>query len=280
MIIDTHCHYNMIEDWQTAWQRAQNHGVVGAVIAGVVETENVQGLAIAAQVPQLKAAIGFHPENFVVEQPLSEVALADRLQADTTRIQALADQLNPSVVAIGEVGLDYFRLPEDPVAQRQTRQLQQHAFIAQVLVAQEHRLPLLIHVRDQAVPETLQTENAYWDTVRILREYHHGYQPFILHCVSGPLAYLSAALELGAYVGVAGNVTYKNADAIRALVKMTPTDRILLETDAPFLPPVPHRGQPCEPWMISLTATYLQDELGFSLDTLYQNTLRFFPSFA
>jgi TatD DNase family protein len=87
---------------------------------------------------------------------------------------------------------------------------------------------------------------------------------------------LEAALEMGAYIGVAGNVTYKNADHIRSLVKTAPPDRILLETDAPFLPPHPHRGQVCQPWMIELTASYLQDELNLDLAAIYQTSCRLF----
>jgi TatD DNase family protein len=87
------------------------------------------------------------------------------------------------------------------------------------------------------------------------------------------------AVEMGAYIGVAGNVTYKNADHIRALVKSAPTDRVLLETDAPFLPPTPHRGALCEPWMIQLTQKFLAEELQINEEILITNTLRLFPQF-
>lgn len=281
MIIDTHCHYNLLENtaWQAAWRLAQDHGVEAAIIAGVATAENARGIAISRQEPHLKAAIGFHPENYTIEPALSEEQFMTRLVSVEQDISSLVDMLPENVIAIGEIGLDYFRLPADPVAARQTRQLQQHAFIQQLKVAQTAKLPMLLHVRDSHLPETPTADNAYWDVLRILREYLADPVPFVLHCVSGPLSYVKAAIELGAYIGVAGNVTYNNADHIRSLVRSTPPDRLLLETDAPFLPPIPHRGKPCEPWMISLTGKYLAEEMNSDLQDIYDNTVRLFPAF-
>ncbi len=275
MIIDTHCHYNLLPEnsWLSEWEKAQQHGVVGSVVVGVAEIENTRAVSIAESNPNLFAAIGFHPENYVVMDVDQIVPDIDQHMASLTM------SISPQTIAVGEVGLDYFRLPTSPEAQLATRDLQKAALTAQIAFAEERNLPLILHVRDQAVPESPTPDNAYWDLLDLLRLHHAGHQPFILHCVSGPLSYVKAALEMGAYIGVAGNVTYKNADHIRQLVTAAPPDRLLLETDAPFLPPVPHRGKACEPWMISLTAQYLHQELHLDLHNLYQNTLTLFPQF-
>ena len=113
---------------------------------------------------------------------------------------------------------------------------------------------------------------------KLLQKHKKSNLPFILHCASGSTEYIKKAVEMGGYVGIAGNVTYKNADAIREIVKATPADRLLLETDAPFLPPHPHRGKTCEPWMIELTAQYLQEHCSVSMEQVYKNTQHVFTT--
>jgi len=274
MIFDTHCHYNLeplFADWQTAWQTAQNYGVIQTAVIGTDFQTSQQAIAMNKVDSRLHAVIGFHPSEFqelVKNNPtLSTATLTEKIQTQLQSLTTLANQ--STIVSIGETGLDYFHLPEDPIQVALIKQLQIDAFIWQIELAHQQAVPLVIHVRDQS-------DEAYWEVIKILKQHHRGQQPFILHCISGPIEYLKAALELGAYVGMAGNSTYKKADQIRSLIKLTPSDRLLLETDAPFLPPEPYRGQVCQPWMITQTAAFLSEEFNLNQEELYQNSLALF----
>lgn len=264
-IFDTHCHYNMsplYENWQDHWQKAQEHGVIGAVVVGTNIETSKRAIEIGQQAEKLLAAVGIHPHEYTDVQPRDLPTLLTAHQATLTMLIKQSEK----VVAIGETGLDYFRLDD------KTREVvinnQKQAFRMHVQLANEFKLPLIIHVRDQ-------DEQAYWDVLEILKAEYSFQRPFILHCLSGPVEYVKQALEMDAYTGIAGNVTYGNADHLRELVKMVPDDRLLSETDAPFLPPVPYRGQTCEPWMISETVKYLQESMGISA-TIEQNAQKIF----
>lgn len=272
-IIDTHSHYNLsplFENWSEQWQKAQEAGVTHSVIIGTDADSNQRALTLAAQNSNFSAALGYHPENFTDQST----------QSDTDQnVAILADLVASSpVAAIGEVGLDYFRVDKSTQEFTLLRQQQLYAFELQLKLALTHDLPLILHVRDHELASEPTPGNAYWDVLTLMKLHWPAGKPFVLHCVSGTAAYLQAALELGAYVGVAGNVSYKSADQIRLLVSLTPPDRLLIETDAPFLPPHPHRGKPCDPWMISLTAAYLQTELQINLERCYANSQTLFPS--
>lgn len=263
MIFDSHCHYNLEPlysqggGWQFHWQKAQKAGVTGAVVVGTDTQTSQKAVEIAVQDPALFAAIGIHPHEYqdrVTAFFTGEILDTQKIQQEVSSLQ----QWHTSrVVAIGETGLDYFRLPEDPQEQEKIKQAQQAGLIAHMQLANELKLPLIIHVRDRG-------EAAYWTILELLKTHYQHHRPFILHCISGPTAYLQAVLEMGAFVGVAGNVTYKNAEHIRELVKLVPQNRLLLETDAPYLPPADHRGQTCEPWMISETNAFLRDQLSIT----------------
>ena len=259
MIIDTHCHYNMpplLDNWRVQWQKAQAHGVTSSLVVGADLESSERAVNIAQQENSLFAAVGIHPD-----------AATDTLPADfDDQLEMLA--ADEQVVAIGEVGLDYYRLPAAPEERARHIADQQALFRRHIQLAMKTKLPLILHVRDQH-------EQAYWDVLSIL-ESEKCQQPFVLHCVSGPMSYLLAALAKGAHIGVAGNVTYKNAGHLRDLVLATPKERIFLETDAPFLAPEGYRGQTCEPWMIAKTAAYVQEELGIDPDQCAANARRFF----
>lgn len=271
-IIDTHAHYNLsplFDSWAEQWQQAQTAGVTHSVIIGTDAVSNATALTLANATPNFVAALGYHPENFLATRSPTLVEEA---------VATLNDQLtSTSVAAVGEVGLDYFRVDKTTPEFALLRQHQLFAFTAQLKLATKHQLPLILHVRDHELAAEPTPGNAYWDVLTILEQHWSAGQPFILHCISGTPAYLAKALELGAYVGVAGNVSYKSADQIRLLVSLTPAERLLIETDAPFLPPHPHRGQACDPWMISLTASYLHHELQVDLGQCYRNSLTVFP---
>lgn len=139
-----------------------------------------------------------------------------------------------------------------------------------IRLANKFEKVLIIHSRDKG-GEKDENNQAYLDILKIIKNNYQSKEPFILHCVSGPKEYIKEALQLGAYIGVGANITYPNANKLRELIKIVPEDRLLLETDAPYLPPQEFRGQTCEPWMIEKTANYLQKELEINLEQIYQN---------
>ncbi len=269
MIIDTHCHYNLdplFEDWNTHWTAAQARGVEKSIIVGTNLETSQRALELAQLDDGLSAAIGIHPNEY--DQPPSEP-----LHLEIESLTHLSTF--PKVVAVGETGLDYFRLPTDSAERQAIQQRQQAAFVGHIQLAEKIGKPLIIHVRDTA-EATQSTSNAYYDVLALLKRHHSGSRPFVLHCVSGPQDYIKQSLELGAYLGIAGNVTYKSAEAIREIVRRAPKDRLLTETDAPFLPPQPFRGQPCQPHMIADTLNYLITELNLDPDQLVENALSLF----
>jgi TatD DNase family protein len=287
MIIDTHCHYNLeplysdeqkdLDVWKKHWRKAQENGVEKSIVVGTHLQTSVLALEMATQEKNLFATIGTHPYIYAepeIIQKIETQQLDDCLADLHTDIEKLSQLKSDKLVAIGEVGLDYFHLNQQKSLSDETKtkvkELQKVAFKKHIELAQEKNLPLILHVRDQG-------EEAYLDVLRCLKETDYSGK-LILHCVSGPEEYVKQAIEMGAYVGVAGNVTYKSADHIRALVKLAPIDRVLLETDAPYLPPQEFRGQVCEPWMISLTAQFIEKELGILLPQVQENTYRLFPS--
>jgi len=276
MIVDTHCHYNLEplqSDWRTHWHNAKTHGVTNSIIIGVDVGSSQLAIEMATTEPAFKVAVGLHPSNF---QTVVENSPDFSFEESVFGVNQEIDQLknivaSPAVIAIGETGLDYFRLPSDPNLQLKIKKLQQHAFIQQILLANEYDLTLVVHVRDITVAEGMLEGNAYWDTLRLLRQYHEGKKPFILHCASGPIAYIHQAVEMGAFFGIAGNVTYKNADRIRDIVRVVPVDQLLSETDAPYLPPQEFRGQASEPWMIAKTMMFLKEEMEIDPEHLAYN---------
>lgn len=298
MIIDTHVHYNLeplysgqefdqankmstksTQIWRRHWEKAQQNGVSHSIVIGTNVMTSVTATQIAGSEKNIFASVGIHPSECVqnyYDALASNVALFDTLfddiDLDVSQIEHLANE--KKVVAIGEVGLDYYRLPKDLRAQKIIVELQKHAFERQLSLAKKHHLPVVIHVRDQEVIIEPKPGNAYWDALSILQS--HNVQQFTLHCVSGPIVYVQAAIEMGGYMGFDGNLTYKNAQAIRDIFAIVPEHRRLVETDAPYLPPQEFRGKVCEPWMISKTVEYIEKELKFDPDRLIENSKKLF----
>jgi TatD DNase family protein len=274
MIFDTHCHDNLeplFHTWPNAWGMARKNGVNQAAVIGTSVGTSLRAVNLSQLDPRLHPVIGIHPSEWqeLVELHPGWTKSQFEAYADA-EFRSLKRMFNKfRIYGVGETGLDYYRLPKKTSHIAKVKKLQTASFIWQLQAASEQQLPIIIHVRD--VDET-----AYWETLSLLKAHYRSPRPFILHCVSGPVEYVKEALEMGAYLGIAGNVTYKNADHIRSLIKLAPPDRLLLETDAPYLPPVPHRGEDCEPWMIHITAEYVAEELGLDLDQIYQNSLQIF----
>jgi TatD DNase family protein len=260
-VYDDHCHLE-IEDGvglslDEQLRRAAEAGIAGVVQAGGdIESSRWSAWAAASH-PRVLAAVAIHPN----EAPA--YAEAGRLDEAIAVIDELAAQ--PRVRAIGETGLDFFRTDEAG------RPAQFESFEAHIALAKKHGIAMQIHDRDahDAVLETLERVGAPDGTV--------------FHCFSGDAGMARVATERGCYLSFAGNVTFKNAQNLRDALAITPRDRILVETDAPFLTPVPHRGRPNAPYLVPVTVRFMAGELGADLDELCAqlaaNTLAVYGSF-
>ncbi|MEU1972736.1 TatD family hydrolase [Microbacterium sp. NPDC019599] len=261
-VYDNHAHLE-IEDGEEGLsldeqlERAGEVGVLGVVQAGGdIESSRWSAWAAASH-PRVLAAVAIHPN----EAPA--YAAAGRLGEAIDVIDGLASQ--PRVRAIGETGLDFFRTEEDGLP------AQFESFEAHIALAEKHGIAMQIHDRDahDAVLETLERVGAPDRTV--------------FHCFSGDADMARIAGERGYYLSFAGNVTFKNAQNLRDALAIIPRDRILVETDAPFLTPTPHRGRPNAPYLIPVTVRYMARELGVEVDELCAqlaaNTLRVYGSF-
>lgn len=267
MLIDTHVHYNLeplLSEWQTQWQQAQERGVGAAMVVGTSVETTETALQLCDQELRFRATVGVHPhiwQDWIVEG-LSDEQLTEKLKEIESSLATWAQ--HPATRAIGETGLDWFWLNEAaPELQPRIQIWQEQSFRLQLAAAQKHHLPLVLHMRDKG-------DAAYYRVLEIL-EAESSVPRLVLHCVSGPTEYVEQALALGAYVSVAGNVTYPSAAHIRTLVQLTPPDRLLLETDAPYLPPVPFRGQICQPAMVADTAAFLEKNLNIDVSRCAEN---------
>jgi TatD DNase family protein len=230
-VIDTHAHLDALEDADGAVERARVAGVTRIVSVGTDPESWRRTLAIANRHDGVYAALGLHPHEAADEEAVA--ALRD----------ALAD---PRAVAVGETGLDYYR-------DHAPRDAQRRAFAAQLELAAELRKPAIIHTRA-----------ADADTVSMLASFDG---TAVMHCFSStPL--LEPALERGWYVSFAGNVTYKNAYDLRAAARAVPAERLLAETDSPYLAPQPKRGKPNEPAYVVHTVAVLAEARGEDADQL------------
>lgn len=262
-IFDTHYHLNLeplTSQWPTYHTQAIERGVVGGLIVGTDAASNQLAIEIAKQRPSLFACVGIHPENLNKITSLSDTI---------AELSKLLDQ--PKVIAIGEAGLDYYRFDQE------IRNVQRHAqhdlLVAQIILAKQYQLPLVLHVRDDR-------DEAYQEVLELIKQHWNFQTSLIFHCVSGPLSYIDTAMHWpNTYFGFDGNLTFKNAENLREIFRFVQNyddSRILLETDAPFLAPVPHRGKICEPAMIADTAIFAKEQLGADLDKIYKNSLQAF----
>ncbi len=264
-IFDTHCHYNLeplYSNWQKYWEEAQTQGVITAVVVGTDEDSSERACAIAASDANLLAAVGIHPTEAAGRQDdITSTYLADMI-----------NQLQKTgpVAAIGETGLDYFRLEGTTSDIAMQRHKQITSLTAHLEMADRLQLPVLIHVRDKG-------ESAYADVLTALKPFAENLT-VVLHCFSGPDWYLDEALALGYYISFAGNITYSSAENLRSHLKKVPVDRLLVETDAPYLPPQQHRGQTCQPRYISETVSYLEEQLNIDPKQLVNNARHIFTT--
>ncbi|WP_379071107.1 TatD family hydrolase [Mesorhizobium sp. UC22_110] len=245
MLVDSHCHLDFpdfAEERAAIVTRALAAGVGRMVTISTRVKRFQQILEIAESFQEVFCSVGTHPHN-----------AAEELDVTTEDLVRLAE--HPKVVAIGEAGLDYFydKAPRDAQAQG----LRTH-----IAAARQTGLPLVIHAR-----------NADDDMIAILRdETGKGAFPFILHCFSSGRRLAEVGVELGGYVSFSGILTFKNSAELRDIAKDVPRDRLLVETDAPYLAPVPHRGHRNEPAYVAETARVLAETIGVSQDEIARIT--------
>ncbi len=249
MLIDSHCHLEykgLVEDQQGVLARAREAGVGGFLSISTRQREWQQVVATAERESDVWASVGIHPHEADAHADMGEAAL----------LEAVA---HPKVIAIGETGLDYYYDHSDRVMQQSL--LRRH-----IAVSRETGLPLIVHTRD-----------AEADTAAILtEEMEQGAFPALIHCFTASAGFGRKMLDLGLTISLSGIVTFKNAKDLQAIAAELPEDRLLVETDAPFLAPVPHRGRVCEPAFTADTARFVAQLRGTTPEHLAEVTTRNF----
>ncbi|MFZ4746772.1 MAG: TatD family hydrolase [Sphingomonas sp.] len=245
MFVDSHCHLNykgLIEDQVAVLERARGAGVDVMLNISTREREWDDIVATAEREPDVWATIGIHPHEADAHPDV-----------DTAKLVARA--AHPRVIGIGETGLDFYYDHSD-------RDRQRVSFRSHIAASRATGLPLIVHTR-----------NAEEDTAAILtEEMGKGAFPGVIHCFTASEAFARIALDLGLYISISGIVTFKNAKDLQATATTIPEDRLLIETDAPFLSPVLHRGKTGEPAFVADTARFLSVLCGVSVEELGQMT--------
>lgn len=251
-LIDSHAHLELeplLEQVPAVMERAVSAGLIAIITVGIDLDDAKVALSIAEQLDMVFAAVGFHPHNAkdVGDNELSEM-------------ERLCD--NPKVVGYGEIGLDFFR-------NRSPHDSQMDVFRNQIELAKRHNKPIIVHLRD-----------AYEKGLAILEKHAPYPAGGVIHCFSGDESDARQSLELGFYLSIPGTVTYKKNDRLRTIVKNIPDDRILLETDCPFLAPEPFRGKDNEPSYIVHTAHKVAEVRGVEVGAIAlltsQNAIKLF----
>lgn len=245
MYVDSHCHLNypgLVEDQAAVIDRARDAGVSAMLNIATRASEWDAIVAAAEDHAGVWASVGVHPHD------------ADA-HADVTTGTLLARTEHPRVIGIGETGLDYHYDKSDRIRQ-------QDNFRVHIDAARDTGLPIIVHTRD-----------AEDDTAAILRE-EMGKGAFtgVIHCFTASVAFATIALDLGFHISMSGIVTFRNARDLQNVARVVPQDRLLIETDAPFLAPVPHRGRPCEPAFVADTAAAIADLRGVGAEAIGRAT--------
>ncbi|HET9716416.1 MAG TPA: TatD family hydrolase [Pseudolabrys sp.] len=245
MLVDSHCHLDFPDfasELDAVVERARAVGIGRMVTISTRVKKHAQVLAIAERFPDVFCSVGTHPNHAHEEMDVG----VDTLVALTQ---------HPKVVALGEAGLDYYR-------NTSPRDVQIASFREHIAAARQTRLPLVIHSRE-----------CDQDMMRILTEENgKGAFPAILHCFTGSRELAFVAIELGLHVSFTGILTFKRSDELREIARLLPADRIMLETDAPYLAPLPFRGERNEPAYVVETAKVLAQTLGVSTDEIARRT--------
>lgn len=247
--VDSHCHLNMLDDVEAALTYANEQGVKHFLCVAVTLDDHKALTQIASQHSSVFISVGLHPN----EMPQHVITVADLLP--------LAK--HPRVIAIGETGLDYFRVEGD-------KKWQQDRFIEHIECARQLSKPLIIHTRQ-----------AKEDTIKILAEQDAKSVGGVMHCFTEDWETARKALDLGFYISFSGIVTFKNAIELQQVAKLVPLDRMLIETDSPYLAPVPHRGKTNQPGYVCHVAEFISTLRGEPIERIAeQTTENFFTLFS
>lgn len=247
MLVDSHCHLDfpdLIENEAAILERMAENGVTHALCVSVKLETLPAVIGLAERHANLFASVGVHPDNADCDEP------------DEARLLALA--AHPKVVAIGETGLDYYWHKDSPEWQRAR-------FRTHIRAARHCTKPLIIHTRDSAA-----------DTLRLMREECAGEAGGVMHCFTETREVAEQALDLGFYISFSGIVSFKNAEALRDVARFVPVDRLLVETDSPYLAPTPFRGKTNQPAYVRHVAQAVADARGESLAAVAEATTRNF----
>lgn len=236
MLVDSHCHlnYDQLADTTAVIARAKAAGVLLMQTISTQRSDFAAVKALADAHPEIYCSIGIHPHEAEPHEDITEEELLEAAR-------------HPRVIGIGETGLDYYY-------EHSPRQAQQELFRRHIRVARQLDLPVIVHSRD-----------ADDHTIAILKD-EHGQGPFrfLIHCFSSTALLADESVKLGGYISCSGIITFKKSQALRDAVANVPLDRLLVETDAPYLAPEPHRGKSCEPAYTALTAKALAGVKGVS----------------
>ncbi len=246
MLIDSHCHLDRLKldkyDGQLnqAIDAALNNGVEKMLCVGISLSNREAVVSIAEEYEQVVASVGVHPLD--VEEGLASEA------------ELLSWAQHPKVVAIGESGLDYYYSD-------QSKAVQQESFGIHLRAAGQASLPVIVHTRD-----------ARQDTLDLIKEYGNDSSAGVLHCFTESWDMAKSAMDMNYYVSFSGIITFKNAEELREVARKMPLDRMLVETDSPYLAPVPYRGKPNEPAYVKEVAKFVADLKGISYEKLLEIT--------
>lgn len=245
MLVDSHCHLNykgLVEEQGAVLDRARESGVTAMLNISTRESEWRDIVATAERESDVWSSIGIHPHEADAHPDIDLAKLVEEAK-------------HKRVVAIGETGLDYYYDHSD-------RDRQRESFRTHIHAARETGLPIIVHTRD-----------AEDDTAAIMaEEMEQGTYTGVIHCFTASEGFAHKALDLGLYISISGIVTFKNAKALQATAAKLPRDRLLVETDAPFLAPVPHRGKTGEPAFVADTAKFLAELRGEDYSELCETT--------
>ncbi|MFT6221052.1 MAG: TatD DNase family protein [Candidatus Endobugula sp.] len=255
MLVDSHCHLDRLNldahdnQLSSAIDAALARGVQQLLCVGISVNNREAVVEIAEQYPQVVSSVGVHPldvkEGLATENDLIEWSK------------------HPKVVALGESGLDYYYSQDD-------KPIQQESFIVHLQAAAKAQLPVIVHTRD-----------AREDTLRLINEHGSETSAGVLHCFTESWEMAKQAIDMNYMISISGIVTFKKADELRDVVRQIPMDRLLVETDSPYLAPVPHRGKPNEPQYVRDVAEYIAELKGVSFEELAEittaNFYRLFP---
>jgi TatD DNase family protein len=258
MLVDSHCHLNFDElynNLDSYLEQMKTNRITHALCVGTRPDNLEKIINIASKYENVFASVGVHPD--------------ERLENFTLTHEFLSQYVNnPKVIAIGETGLDYYRIDEI-LAEKKDMKWQHERFITHIEVAKQAKLPLIIHTRESID-----------DTLSIMGKYGAIEAGAVMHCFTENLSNAKRALDMGFYISISGIVTFKNATTVQEVAKYVPLDRLLVETDAPFLAPTPFRGKTNHPALVLHTAQFVADLKGINLESLaYATTNNFFTLF-